>query len=136
MHAIDGGNIILEIQQNSDTTYRVYDWGRMGLDGKPRACTWSNQWLRSKPIPPGRRVWYERTKSRRCWLIAGSSGFPATSWLPAKLSFRAGEEARLLAVTAGRIAGDGRELALGANVLFALLRSASVLPRWPSRLSS
>jgi mannose-6-phosphate isomerase len=28
IHAIDGGNLILEIQQNSDTTYRVYDWGR------------------------------------------------------------------------------------------------------------
>lgn len=37
MHAIDAGNLILEIQQNSDTTYRVYDWGRVGLDGKPRA---------------------------------------------------------------------------------------------------
>lgn len=36
IHAIDGGNLILEIQQNSDTTYRVYDWGRTGLDGKPR----------------------------------------------------------------------------------------------------
>jgi len=36
MHAIDAGNLILEIQQNSDTTYRVYDWGRVGLDGKPR----------------------------------------------------------------------------------------------------
>lgn len=36
IHAIDAGNVILEIQQNSDTTYRVYDWGRMGLDGKPR----------------------------------------------------------------------------------------------------
>jgi mannose-6-phosphate isomerase len=36
MHAIDAGNVILEIQQNSDTTYRVYDWGRVGLDGKPR----------------------------------------------------------------------------------------------------
>ncbi len=36
VHAIDAGNLILEIQQNSDTTYRVYDWGRMGLDGKPR----------------------------------------------------------------------------------------------------
>ena len=36
IHAIDAGNLILEIQQNSDTTYRVYDWGRMGLDGKPR----------------------------------------------------------------------------------------------------
>ncbi len=36
IHAIDGGNLILEIQQNSDTTYRVYDWGRVGLDGKKR----------------------------------------------------------------------------------------------------
>jgi len=36
LHAIDAGNLILEIQQNSDTTYRVYDWGRVGLDGEPR----------------------------------------------------------------------------------------------------
>jgi len=36
LHAILGGLIIAEIQQNSDTTYRVYDWGRLGHDGKPR----------------------------------------------------------------------------------------------------
>ncbi len=36
IHAIGGGNLILEVQQNSDTTYRVYDWGRVGLNGKPR----------------------------------------------------------------------------------------------------
>ncbi len=36
IHAIDAGSLILEIQQNSDTTYRVFDWGRTGLDGKPR----------------------------------------------------------------------------------------------------
>lgn len=36
LHAIGGGNLILEIQENSDTTYRVYDWGRVGLDGKAR----------------------------------------------------------------------------------------------------
>src|SRR5471032_1168343 len=36
VHAIDAGNLILEIQQNSDTTYRLYDWGRVGLDGVPR----------------------------------------------------------------------------------------------------
>lgn len=36
IHAIGGGNLILEIQQNSDTTYRVYDWCRVGLDGTPR----------------------------------------------------------------------------------------------------
>ncbi len=37
IHAIGGGTLILEIQQNSDTTYRVYDWGRLGDDGRPRA---------------------------------------------------------------------------------------------------
>jgi len=36
IHAIDAGNLILEIQQNSDTTYRVYDWDRVGLDDRPR----------------------------------------------------------------------------------------------------
>ena len=30
------GLVIFEIQQNSDTTYRVFDWNRTGLDGKPR----------------------------------------------------------------------------------------------------
>jgi mannose-6-phosphate isomerase len=37
VHAIGGGLVIFEIQQNSDTTYRVFDWNRVGLDGKPRA---------------------------------------------------------------------------------------------------
>jgi mannose-6-phosphate isomerase len=37
LHAIGGGLVIFEIQQNSDTTYRVFDWNRMGLDGQPRA---------------------------------------------------------------------------------------------------
>lgn len=36
IHAIGAGNLIFEIQQNSDTTYRVDDWGRVGDDGKPR----------------------------------------------------------------------------------------------------
>ncbi|MFZ1400935.1 MAG: type I phosphomannose isomerase catalytic subunit, partial [Candidatus Promineifilaceae bacterium] len=36
LHAIMGGLLIAEIQQNSNTTYRVYDWGRVGHDGQPR----------------------------------------------------------------------------------------------------
>lgn len=36
VHAIDQGNLILEIQQNSDTTYRVHDWGRKAENGKSR----------------------------------------------------------------------------------------------------
>ena len=37
VHAIGAGNVILEIQQNSATTYRVDDWGRVDEQGRPRA---------------------------------------------------------------------------------------------------
>ncbi len=36
VHAIGGGTVIVEVQQNSDTTYRIYDWDRAGGTGKPR----------------------------------------------------------------------------------------------------
>ncbi len=121
MHAIDAGNVILEIQQNSDTTYRVYDWGRQGLDGKPRALHVS-QSLASLDAntagPPhlirgesGARVLAEcrEFRIRREVLPAGAT-----------LAFRAREQARILSVVAGRLefAGvPGTTLALGDNVL-------------------
>ncbi|MCE5268598.1 MAG: class I mannose-6-phosphate isomerase [Planctomycetaceae bacterium] len=37
VHAIGEGLLIAEIQQSSDVTYRLYDWNRLGPDGKPRA---------------------------------------------------------------------------------------------------
>lgn len=37
VHAIGEGVLLAEVQQSSDTTYRLYDWGRLGSDGKPRA---------------------------------------------------------------------------------------------------
>ena len=37
MHAIGKGIVIAEIQESSNVTYRVYDYGRMGIDGKHRA---------------------------------------------------------------------------------------------------
>jgi mannose-6-phosphate isomerase len=36
VHGIGAGLVIFEVQQNSDTTYRVFDWNRKGLDGQPR----------------------------------------------------------------------------------------------------
>ncbi len=36
LHGIGKGILIAEIQQNSNTTYRIYDYGRVGKDGKPR----------------------------------------------------------------------------------------------------
>lgn len=36
VHAIGEGTSVYEVQQSSDTTFRLYDWGRVGADGKPR----------------------------------------------------------------------------------------------------
>jgi len=36
IHAIGAGNVLVEIQQTSDITYRIFDWDRKGTDGKPR----------------------------------------------------------------------------------------------------
>jgi mannose-6-phosphate isomerase len=37
VHALGAGLMIAEVQQSSDTTYRLFDWNRVGPDGKPRA---------------------------------------------------------------------------------------------------
>ena len=36
VHAIGAGCLLLEVQQNSNTTYRIYDWARVDADGKGR----------------------------------------------------------------------------------------------------
>ena len=36
VHAIGEDVLVYEVQQSSNTTYRLYDWGRVGADGKPR----------------------------------------------------------------------------------------------------
>ena len=36
VHSIGGGNFLVEIQQTSDITYRIYDFGRLDAQGRPR----------------------------------------------------------------------------------------------------
>jgi len=36
VHVLGPGLVVFEVEQNSDLTYRLYDWGRVGPDGKPR----------------------------------------------------------------------------------------------------
>ncbi|MDB6127941.1 MAG: mannose-6-phosphate isomerase type [Verrucomicrobia bacterium] len=109
VHAIDAGNLILEIQQNSDTTYRVYDWGRVGLDGQPRKLhiaesLRSIQWNDFEPAPvraaPTSGVIADCAEFciRRVVLGAGE-----------RFSVGAGEQPRLLSVVSGsvRCGADG-----------------------------
>ena len=128
VHAIDGGNLILEIQQNSDTTYRVYDWGRVGLDGVPRQLhvaqsLRSIDWNDFEPGPvraaptSGTIADCAEFSSRRVVLGAGE-----------RVHLRAGEQPRLLSVVSGtvRVGPDsgpasrapfGQKLGRGENVL-------------------
>jgi len=52
LHAIGAGLRIAEIQQNSNATYRVFDFGRVGLDGKPRALHIKEALDVTRRIPP------------------------------------------------------------------------------------
>lgn len=52
LHAIGAGILIAEVQQNSNTTYRVSDYGRLGADGKPRPLHVDKAVEVTKPEPP------------------------------------------------------------------------------------
>jgi mannose-6-phosphate isomerase len=54
VHAIGGGILLAEIQQSSDITWRIHDWDRQGLDGRPRALHLleASQAIPPDPAPP------------------------------------------------------------------------------------
>jgi mannose-6-phosphate isomerase len=58
LHAIGKGILIAEIQQSSNVTYRVYDYGRLGADGKPRPLHIEKalEVTNTKPLDPERPV--------------------------------------------------------------------------------
>lgn len=118
IHAIDGGNLILEIQQNSDTTYRVYDWGRAGLDGKPRqlhveqslaSIRWDDFEPAAVRAAPTSGVIADcpEFRIRRVVLDAGETLF-----------FAAGGQPRILSVVTGGLTGpDEGGLVRGENAV-------------------
>lgn len=55
VHAIGAGVVLLEVQEPSDTTFRVFDYNRPGLDGKPRPLH-VEQALAVSTFTPARRV--------------------------------------------------------------------------------
>jgi mannose-6-phosphate isomerase len=108
IHAIDGGNLILEIQQNSDTTYRVYDWGRVGLDGKPRQLHVEQSlrcidWADVEPAPmraPRGDVVLAECAEFRIRQLERAAGATLLAGAPAG-------EARLLHVVTGTVVVEG-----------------------------
>lgn len=103
VHAIDAGNLILEIQQNSDTTYRVYDWGRVGLDGQPRKLhiaesLRSIDWNDFEPAPvraaPTAGVIADCAEFRIRRVVLGAGE---------RLHLRANEQPRIVSVVSGGV---------------------------------
>jgi mannose-6-phosphate isomerase len=103
VHAIDAGNLILEIQQNSDTTYRVYDWGRVGLDGLPRQLhvaqsLRSIDWTDFEPVPlraaPTSGVIADCPEFRIRRVVLGPGE---------RVHLRAAEQPRLVSVVSGAV---------------------------------
>ena len=130
MHAIDAGNLILEIQQNSDTTYRVYDWGRVGLDGAPRQlhveeALHSIDFNDIEPAPwtiiPGEQVLADCSefRIRKLELQPGD----------AAIELPAGEQARLIHIVTGTVKDEisGQTLVGGNNTLQPYVTSAKLV---------
>jgi mannose-6-phosphate isomerase len=117
VHAIDAGNLILEIQQNSDTTYRLFDWGRTGLDGRPRQLHVAES-LRSilwqEPAPQVVRAAAESGSLATCpeFSIRRVVLRPGEA-----LAFQAGQQPRLLGVIEGELRGAADHLGPGDNAL-------------------
>ena len=106
VHAIGAGVTILEVQQNSDTTYRLYDWGRLGLDGKPRD-THVDRALPCirfgvEPRPPSPPRWEEASPTLRTAAMARSEFFTMTALgVSGATRFVTAGSYRILAVIAG-----------------------------------
>jgi mannose-6-phosphate isomerase len=147
VHAIDAGNLILEIQQNSDTTYRVYDWGRVGLDGVPRQLhvpqsLRSIDWTDFEPAPVHAAATSE--------VIADCAEFRIRRVvLGAKeqIHLRSGEQPRLISMVSGRVRSAAgtesdirspdaspQELARGDNVLAPFAGSFTLTAEAPTVL--
>ena len=71
IHAIGAGSFIAEIQQTSDFTYRIWDYGRMGLDGKPRQLhTDLAKEAIDYKVYPEYRTAYERASNKEVELVS------------------------------------------------------------------
>ena len=108
IHAIGEGNLIVEIQQNSDTTYRVFDWNRLGLDGQPRGLHLEESMasIDFSDYEPG--------------MVEGSGGamvdcefFRVEQWTIGEGGVEIGEGMAIFTVIEGRVECGGGEFGLG-----------------------
>jgi mannose-6-phosphate isomerase len=108
-HALGPGLVLFEAEQNSDLTYRLDDFGRLGLDGKPRPLHLEKGLAAAKPeLPPHRnlpRVVARTAFGRRRYLVASRYFAVEELTIERVAHFKgASERAETLAI----LAGEGR----------------------------
>lgn len=74
LHAIGEGLLILEVQQNSNTTYRVHDWDRVDTRGKPRELHLEQalrviQWSDAQPVKVRSRITHDKPGTKVTELV-------------------------------------------------------------------
>ena len=110
VHALGAGLLVVEIQQSSDVTYRLFDWNRVGTDGRPRPLH-VEQGLDAidfdrGPVEPQRPRETDRPEVSR--LVDGEK-FVLDRWdFDCRLSAAVDDRCHLIAVLEGavRIEGD------------------------------
>ena len=112
VHAIGAGNLIVEIQQNSDTTYRVFDWNRLGLDGRLRDLHISEslESIDFNDLEPG----IDQPKGET---LVECPLFRVEKWALTGPRFSAGPNFAIFTVTDGRVRCGDREFGRGAFFL-------------------
>ncbi len=116
IHALGAGMVVYEIQQSSDVTYRFWDWGRVGKDGKPRALHIQDALAVSRPeltkagkLPGatiicegGSRTAYISDKNFELWRLNVAGDMP----------LEAGRMRLLTSLTMAKVTWDGGEIEL------------------------
>lgn len=113
VHAIGAGLVIAEIQQNSNTTYRVYDYGRTGSDGRPRELHISKALDVAVTAPPKAPVLHNDGKEKT--VLASCKYFKVSKYnINGELKLNAGSDSFVsLLCTEGSVAADGVTLNAG-----------------------
>lgn len=138
VHALGAGLLVAEIQQSSDTTYRLFDWNRHGPDGQPRTLHLEQGLgvidFELGPVGPQRPQPTERAEVER---LVDCDKFVLDRWRLDRPAPVAGDgRCHLLAVLEGavEVAGDpsGQPLAKGHSLLLPASVGAVTLAPTPS----
>jgi mannose-6-phosphate isomerase len=141
IHALGAGLVVAEIQQASDTTYRVFDWNRVGPDGKPRQLH-LEQSLEAIDygLGPAQPQVPQATAEPHVSRLAACDKFILDRWVFDSPKQVGGDDrCYLLAVLEGEVAvqgdaGDGPLGVGGTMLLPAAIGSVRLEPRGPATL--